>query len=55
LAEATTRWLKEQLACEVERHEQIAAQIERAASEPGSGAEPAQSEDGTQSRETSGC
>jgi len=29
LAAATTRWLKEQLAYEVERHEQIAAQIER--------------------------
>ena len=41
LVEATTPWLKEQLAHEVERHEQIAAQIERI-SEPGGDKKPAQ-------------
>jgi hypothetical protein len=39
LAEATTRWLKEQLAYEVKRHEQILAQIERTP-EPGGDEEP---------------
>ena len=36
LAEATTRWLKEQLADAVARHEQIAAEIERT-TEPDAG------------------
>jgi len=45
LAEATTRWLKEQLADEVARHEQIAEEIEIAA-EPGPDAEPAQGQSG---------
>jgi hypothetical protein len=39
LAEATTRWLKEQLAFEVERHEQIVAQVERT-SKPGGEEKP---------------
>lgn len=53
LTEATTRWLKEQLADEVARHEQIAEEIERA-SEPGPDAEPAQGQSGGFRSETPG-
>jgi len=53
LAEAATRWLKEQLADKVARHEQIAEEIDRA-SELGPDAEPAQAQSGGIRSETPG-
>jgi hypothetical protein len=51
LSEATTRWLKGQLAEVIARHEQIAAAIESAC-EPGRGAVSAQDETAAPSSET---
>jgi len=52
-AEATTRWLKEQLEDAIAQHEKIAAAIERA-SEPGADGASAQTETAALSSETPG-
>jgi hypothetical protein len=52
-AEATTRWLKEQLEVAIAQHEQIAAEIERA-SEPDRDAASAEDQTATLSSETPG-
>jgi hypothetical protein len=52
-AEATTRWLKEQLEYAIAQHEQIAEEIERA-SEPDADAASAQEETAAVSSETPG-
>jgi hypothetical protein len=53
LAEATTPWVKQQLAEATERHDRIAAEIERA-SEPDANAASSCGETGVLSNETSG-
>jgi hypothetical protein len=52
-AEATTRWLKEQLEDAIAQHEQIAEEIERA-SEPDTDAASSQEETAAVSSETPG-
>ena len=52
-AEATTRWLKEQLEGKIAQHEQIAAEIE-SASEPNADAAAPQAETTAVSSETPG-
>jgi hypothetical protein len=53
LAEATTSWVKEQLAEAMKRHDQIAAEIERA-SEPDANVASSHAETGAVSNETPG-
>ena len=53
LAEATTPWVKEQLAEAMARHDQIAAEIDRA-SEPDANAAPSHGETGDVSSEIPG-
>ena len=54
LAEATTPWVKEQLAEAMARHDHVAAEIDRASSEPDANTASSHGEAGVVSSETPG-